>query len=135
MKNSSINTFVLAARILVGTTFLIAGLHKALFWDGPAMWMASKGLPFVPLLLGIAMATELVGALLLFAGIKVKQTAIALILLLLPMTLLMHTFWNMEGMMQQNAIMDFIQNVAIMGGLVALASLAHLTAKQKASVK
>lgn len=132
MKNSSVHSFLLIARILVGITFLIAGLHKALFWDGPAMWMASKGLPFVPLLLGIAMVMELAGALLLFAGIRVKQTAMALVLLLLPMTLMMHTFWNVEGMMQQTAIMDFIQNIAIMGGLVALATLAHLAAKQEA---
>ncbi|MFD2247595.1 DoxX family protein [Pontibacter ruber] len=131
MKNSSIQSFLLVARILVGITFLIAGLHKALFWDGPAMWMASKGLPFVPLLLGIAMVTELTGALLLFAGIKVKQTAIALVLLLLPMTFMMHTFWSMEGMMQQTAVMDFIQNIAIIGGLIALATLAHMAAKQK----
>ncbi|WP_242929041.1 DoxX family protein [Pontibacter vulgaris] len=135
MKNSSIPTFILAARILIGITFLVAGLHKVLFWDGPAMWMASKGLPFVPVLLGAAMVTELVGAMLLFAGFKVKQTAIVLILLLLPMTLMMHTFWNMEGMMQQTAIMDFIQNIAIMGGLIALAVVAHLAAKQKVSVK
>ncbi len=130
MKNSSVKTFVFVSRILIGVTFLIAGLHKALFWDGPAMWMASKGLPFVPLLLGAAMVTELVGALLLFAGFRVKQVAIVLILLLLPMTLLMHTFWNMEGMMQQTAVMDFIQNIAIMGGLVALAAVAHLSSKQ-----
>ncbi|WP_299820229.1 DoxX family protein [uncultured Pontibacter sp.] len=130
MKNSSVKTFVLISRILIGVTFLIAGLHKALFWDGPAMWMASKGLPFVPLLLGAAMVTELAGALLLFAGFRVKQVAIALILLLLPMTLFMHTFWNMEGMMQQTAVMDFIQNIAIMGGLVALAVVAHLSSKQ-----
>ncbi|NDK55754.1 DoxX family protein [Pontibacter fetidus] len=130
MKNSSVKTFVFVSRILIGVTFLIAGLHKALFWDGPAMWMASKGLPFVPLLLGTAMVTELAGALLLFAGFKVKQVAIVLILLLLPMTLLMHTFWNMEGMMQQTAVMDFIQNIAIMGGLVALAVVAHLSSKQ-----
>ncbi len=99
------------------------------------MWMASKGLPFVPILLGAAMVTELAGALLLFAGIKVKQTAIALILLLLPMTLIMHTFWNMEGMMFQTALMDFIQNVAIMGGLVALAAGAHISAKLPTSTK
>lgn len=135
MKNSSIQSFVLAARILIGITFLIAGLHKAIFWDGPAMWMASKGLPFVPLLLGAAMVTELAGALLLFAGIKVKQTAIVLILLLLPTTFLMHTFWNMEGMMQQTAIMDFIQNIAIMGGLVALGVVAHLAAKQHGQIQ
>lgn len=130
MKNSTINTFVFVSRILIGVTFLVAGLHKALFWNGPAMWMTSKGLPFVPLLLGVAMVTELAGAILLFAGIKVKQTAIVLILLLLPMTLLMHTFWNMEGMMQQTAIMDFIQNIAIMGGLLALAVVAHLASRK-----
>ncbi|ARS35849.1 DoxX family protein [Pontibacter actiniarum] len=127
MKNSFLNSFILIARILIGVTFLIAGLHKALFWDGPAMWMASKGLPFVPLLLGAAMVTELGGALLLFAGIKIKQTAVVLILLLLPMTLMMHTFWNMEGMMQQTAVMDFIQNIAIIGGLLALAAVAHIS--------
>ncbi|WP_266206177.1 DoxX family protein [Pontibacter kalidii] len=135
MKKSSVQPFILTARILTGITFLVAGMHKVLLWDGPAMWMASKGLPFVPILLGAAMVTELAGALLLFAGIKVKQTAIALILLLLPMTLIMHTFWNMEGMMFQTALMDFIQNVAIMGGLVALAAGAHISAKLPTSTK
>ncbi|PRY06407.1 putative oxidoreductase [Pontibacter ummariensis] len=129
MEKSSVRSFILVARILIGSTFLVAGLHKVLFWDGPAMWMASKGLPFVPFLLGIATVTELAGAVLLFAGVKVKQTAIALILLLLPMTLMMHTFWNMEGPMQQTAVMDFIQNLSIMGGLVALAAVVHLSAK------
>ncbi|PRY02937.1 putative oxidoreductase [Pontibacter ummariensis] len=135
MKNSAVQPFILVARILIGITFLVAGMHKVLFWDGPAMWMASKGLPFVPLLLGAAMVTELLGAILLFAGFKVKQTALALVLLLLPMTLMMHTFWNMEGMMQQTAVMDFIQNLAIMGGLVALAAVVHLSAKQPTSTK
>lgn len=135
MKKSVVNTFLLVARILIGITFLVAGLHKALFWDGPAMWMASKGLPFVPFLLGTAMVVELVAAVLLFAGVKVKQTAIGLILLLLPMTLIMHTFWNMEGMMFQTAMMDFIQNMAIIGGLLALASVAHLVDTQAAATK
>ncbi len=135
MNTSFIKTFIITGRTLIGITFLVAGLHKALFWDGPAMWMASKGLPFVPFLLGTAMVVELLAAVLLIAGIKVKQTAIGLVLLLLPMTLIMHTFWNMEGMMFQAAMMDFIQNMAIMGGLLSLAAVAHVADKQTITAK
>ena len=106
--------------------FLVAGIHKILNWQGPAMWMQSKGLPYVNLLLGMATAIEIIGAILLLAGIKVKWVSIGLFVFLLLTTLLMHTFWNMEGMMFQTAFLDFIQNTAILGGLMALAAFARM---------
>lgn len=124
MKNSTTITIFTAARVLVGITFLIAGLHKIFSWTGPATWMTSKGIPMVTLLLGIATFIEIAGALLLMFNLKVKLTSLILALFLLIVTLMMHTFWNMEGMMFQTTFLDFIQNIAIIGGLLGLAVVA-----------
>ncbi|MDI9258168.1 DoxX family protein [Flavobacterium sedimenticola] len=121
MKNSKTNTIFTVARALMGITFLIAGLHKIMAWEGPAAWMASKGIPMVTILLGMATFIEIVGALLLLVNQKVKWTSLILAIFLLVVTVSMHTFWNMDGMMFQAAFLDFIQNIAIIGGLLGLA--------------
>lgn len=127
MNKLFVNRLYLSARVLVAITFLVAGIHKIVFWQGPAMWMASKGLPAVNFLLGIATVTELLAAVLLVAGYKLKWVSIGLFIFLLSTTVLMHTFWNMDGMMFQTALLDFIQNIAILGGLLAIAALASLS--------
>lgn len=120
MTNLATTNLYIVARVSVGLTFLIAGLHKILGWAGPAAWMTSKGLPMVSLLLGIATIIEIMGALLLLFNLKVRWTSLVLAVFLLIVTLSMHTFWNMEGMMFQTTFLDFIQNIAIIGGLIGL---------------
>lgn len=121
MNYSVSKTIYFIARLFIAISFLVAGVHKIVAWDGPAAWMASKGLPMVPVLLGTAAFVEIVGALLLIFNFKVKWTSLFLAAFLLVVTLSMHTFWNMEGMMFQTAFLDFIQNITIIGGLLGVA--------------
>jgi putative oxidoreductase len=45
-----------------------------------------------------------------------------LALYLVPVTLLCHNFWAYHGMDQQMQMINFLKNLAILGGLLALAS-------------
>lgn len=125
MNNSCTKTVYFIARLLIAVTFLIAGIHKIVAWDGPAMWMASKGLPMINTLVGITTFLELAGAVLLIINFKTKWISLILAGFILILTLIMHNFWTMDGMMFQSSFLDFIQNIAIVGGLFAVAVVAN----------
>jgi putative oxidoreductase len=107
----------LAGRILIAVIFLLSGLGKLGNWGGTASMMASKGLPLVPLLLPLTVLFELGGGLSVLLGFKARIGAIALILFLIPVTLVFHDFWAVQGPQRQMQMINFLKNVAIMGGL------------------
>ncbi|HEY0898092.1 MAG TPA: DoxX family protein [Sphingobacteriaceae bacterium] len=107
-------------RILIGIVFILAGIHKIFAWEGPAAWMTMKGIPMVNFSLAIATAVELIGGTFLLLNFKTRIAALVLFAFFLPMTLMMHTFWQETGMQFQTSLLDFMQNVAILGGLLAL---------------
>jgi len=112
------NTAVLAGRILLGALFIISGFGKITGYEGTAGYMASKGMPFVNLLLPAAIAIELGGGLLLALGYKARWAALAIFLFLIPTTLIFHAFWGIdpkEAAMQQ---INFLKNVSIAGGML-----------------
>ncbi len=104
-------------RILLSIIFLITGFWKLTGWAATAGYMASKGMPAVPVLLALAMVAELAGGLSLLLGFKARWGAALLMLYLIPVTLTMHNFWAVEGMSQQIEMVNFLKNLAIMGGL------------------
>ena len=107
-------------RILIGIVFILAGIHKIFAWEGPAAWMTMKGIPMVNFSLAVATAVELVGGTFLLLNHKTRIAALVLIAFFLPMTLMMHTFWRETGIQFQTSLLDFMQNMAILGGLLAL---------------
>jgi putative oxidoreductase len=84
-------------------------------------YMASKGMPLVPLFLIAAIVFEVGGGLSIALGYKAKLGAAALIAFLIPVSLIFHNFWTYEGMEQQVQMIMFMKNLAIMGGLAVLA--------------
>lgn len=108
----------LIARALLSLVFLVAGFDKIVDWEGASAYAASKGLVLIPLLLGVAIAFEIGGGLCLLAGLKTREVALALLLYLVPVTLIFHAFWTYEGMERQIQMSNFLKNLAIMGGLM-----------------
>lgn len=116
--------FMLIGRLLLAAIFLISAYNKVVFYDATAVYMASKGLPMVPLLLTLSIIIEFVGGLSLVLGYKIRALAVLLIIYLIPVTLTMHDFWMMPDPMQmQNNMYHFLKNLAIMGGLLYVASV------------
>lgn len=108
----------LAGRILLSLIFVMSGLSKIGGWNDTAGYMASKGMPMVPLFLVGAILFEVLGGLSVLLGFKAKIGAAALIVFLIPATLIFHNFWTLEGMEQQMQMIMFMKNLSIMGGLL-----------------
>lgn len=115
---SVVNTAALVGRILLAVIFIKAGWGKIGGWEGTAAYMASKGLPLVPLLLAGTILIELGGGLMLALGWKARWAALAIFLWLIPVTFVFHAFWGVEAAQVQNQLNHFLKNVAIAGAML-----------------
>ena len=109
------NLLSLAARVLLSALFLMSGINKILNPADTQQYMASYGMPLTGLFLMGAIALELAGGLSVLLGYKSRWGAIALIIFLIPATLIFHT--NFADQMQT---IQFMKNLAILGGLLMI---------------
>jgi len=108
----------LLGRILLALTFLVSGFGKIGGWNETAGYMASKGMPLVPLFLVAGILLEIGGGLSVLLGFRARLGAAALIVFLIPATFIFHNFWALEGMDQQINMIMFMKNLSILGGLL-----------------
>lgn len=113
---------MLIGRLLLGGLFIFSFYGKVMEYDTTAAYMATKGLPFIPLLLGLAIVIELVGGLSLIFGYKIRAMALLLFLYLIPVTFFIHDFWNAQAPNDRIELINFIKNLGIMGGLLYVAA-------------
>lgn len=109
-------------RVCLAGIFLQSGLSKFMHWPQTTAYMTAKAIPFPEFLLPLAAGVEIVAALLLIIGFKIRWAALALILYLIPTTLLFHAFWTAEGPAVRGEMIQFLKNLAIIGGLLHVAS-------------
>lgn len=109
---------LLAGRLGLGAIFLVSGLGKVAGWAGTVAYAGSKGVP--PSLLAGAVALEILGGLSLLAGWKTRWGVAALLVFLVPVTLVFHGFWAYQGMESHLQQIQFMKNLSIGGGLVAV---------------
>ena len=117
----SIAMFV--GRIFLALLFVVSGIGKITGYAGTAAYMASKGLPLVDVLLPLTILVELGGGLLLALGWKARWAAAALLLFLIPATLIFHQFWGIDPKLAQMQKIHFLKNVAIMGGMLMVLAI------------
>jgi len=122
MANSSGGVVQLVGRILLSMVFLLAGVGKIAGFSMEEGMVAAKHLPMPSVALGIALVIELVGGLAVLLGLFTRFTAWILFLYLIPTTLLFHNFWALQGMDRIDNMIHFEKNLAIMGGLLYLAT-------------
>jgi putative oxidoreductase len=108
----------LLARVLLSIIFIVAGIGKLTDWSGTVAVMAAHGMPAVPLFLTPTIIIELIGGLALLLGWHTRLVALILFLYLIPVTLVFHDFWSYTGQMHQMQMVNFLKNLAIMGGLL-----------------
>jgi putative oxidoreductase len=122
MSDSSSSFTPLAGRILLSVVFLVSGFFKIGGYTQLVGYAASKGLPMASVAIACAAVLELAGGLAILAGFQTKIAAWILFLYLIPTTFFFHNFWALQGAEQQDNMIHFLKNVAIMGGLVILAA-------------
>ena len=103
----------LLARFLLVAPFLASLMGKILDFGGTREYMASYGMPLTGLLLVGAIVLELTGGLSVLLGYRARWGAVALIVFLVPATLVFHTDFS-----DQEQIIHFLKNLAILGGLL-----------------
>jgi putative oxidoreductase len=108
----------LAGRLALGLIFLVSGAGKLAGWSGTVAYAGSKGIPAV--LLAGAVAFEILGAISLMAGWKARWGAAALLVFLVPVTLVFHAFWAVPVVEHQAQMINFMKNLAIAGGLLSV---------------
>lgn len=113
-------TSVMIGRLLIAVLFLASGVGKLTQSDQVAAMMTSAGIPEASTLVMVAAFAELLGGLSIAFGILTRIGALGLILYMIPTTVIFHGFWRFEGEAQHAQMIDFLKNLAIMGGLFAL---------------
>ena len=102
-----------AARVMLAAIFVVSGFGKLTDVHETAADIAALGLP-LPVLAALAAGVlEVVGGVLLALGRRTGWAAAALLLFMVPVTLLFEHPFRGPG-----AVYDFLKNVAIMGGLL-----------------
>ena len=124
MPESATNSFqryaMIAARVLVAMIFMLCALNII----GQTLAeheMAAHGVPagLIPALDIAARALQLVGGIGLILGIYPRISALALLLFLIPATLMAHEFWLAVGTpLYPVQLINFSKNVCMAGGLI-----------------
>lgn len=108
-------------RGLLTGIFIAAGISKIKDREGTLAYMKSKKLPANPVTLNGAIGMELGVAPLLALGVFPRYTAPLLAAFLVPTSFYFHDFWRLEGQERQMQQINFVKNLAIMGGLISVA--------------
>jgi putative oxidoreductase len=120
----AVNSFerfaMVAARVLVAMIFMLNGLN--IIGQTLAVHeMAAHGAPanLIPALIMAARALQLVGGIGLILGIYPRISALALLLFLIPATLMAREFWLAAGTpLYTVQLINFFKNVCMAGGLI-----------------
>src|SRR4051794_29716374 len=106
---------VLLGRILYSLIFL----HSAfsLFTSMAVGHATSKGVPLASFLVPLAGVMAVVGGLLIVLGYKAKLGAWLIVAFLIPVTFMMHAFWNeTDPVQKQTQTTMFLKNISMLGG-------------------
>jgi putative oxidoreductase len=113
----------LAGRSALALLFIVSGLGKLADPAATGAYIASKGLPLATLLAALAGAIEVAGGLSVLLGARARWGALALAAFLVPVTIIFHNPAGLEGMAAQMEMIQVLKNLAILGGLLTVASL------------
>ena len=111
------NIIPLFARIFICAIFIFSGIHKILDPAGTKQFMSTFGMPLVGIFFIGAVIFEIGGGLSLLLGFKARWGAWALIIFLIPTTLIFHTNFS-----EQMQLIQLMKNLAILGGLLMIAT-------------
>lgn len=110
------------SRFLVALIFLMSGVGKLFGFDATSQMMGGVGFPAPSFFLICAISIEIIAGACLLLGFKTKYAAIALIVFLIPATLIFHVTEISDPVQGQEQMINALKNLAIIGGLLKFAA-------------
>jgi putative oxidoreductase len=107
------DSVALTGRVLIGMLFFMSGLSKLAAPAATQGYIASVGLPAPVVAFAVATAVEIIGSALLIAGVRTRFVAAGMTIFTLATALAFH-----NNFADQNQMIHFMKNIAIMGGLL-----------------
>ena len=111
------DTAALVGRIFIAVLFLLSGLGKVAAPAATQGYISATGLPAPVLAYFGSTAVELIGGVLLIVGFRVRAVAVGMAVF----TLLTAVFFHRD-FADQNQMIHFLKNIAIVGGLLQVAA-------------
>ncbi len=108
------------ARIFLALPFIHSGISVILDKKPTVGLMQSRNLPFIPVLLPIALLLKLGASLALVFNIFPALAAGSLAAFTIVATIIFHNFWSFEGQEREVEIYWFTTNTGLIGGLILL---------------
>ncbi|WP_247892969.1 DoxX family protein [Azospirillum baldaniorum] len=114
------DVLLLAARLLIGAIFVQSGFGKLMDLGAFAGSLEGQGLPMPMLLAALGGAVECFGGLAVVLGAWTRLAAAAVVLFTIMATLIAHRYWAYPPEAQGMQRIQFMKNLAIIGGFLAL---------------
>ena len=112
-------SIVLLGRILFAFIFVFSA--RSHFSGMGVGYAASQGVPAANILVPLSGLLAIMGGLSVATGFMAKWGAWLLVLFLTPVTLMMHSFWNVaDPMAHQMQMVNFMKNLAMLGGALLI---------------
>jgi len=110
----------LIGRILFSVIFMYSSLSK--FSSNFVYEAAAKGIPMADILIPFSGILELIGALTILSGFMARWGAWLIVIVLVPVTLIMHDFWTIDDVTRHElTLLTFMRNLGLIGGALMIA--------------
>jgi putative oxidoreductase len=117
MIGTSIRWLDVAARIMIAVLFLKSGYGKLMDPGSIATRLADVGFPLATIAAYLTIAIEIGASIALIAGYRILVTCALLGGFTLLASVFFHQFWAVEQAQQTGQLIQFMKNMAIIGGL------------------
>ena len=109
----------LLGRILFSSLFIISGFMQ--FTPSEISLAADQGVPLPTLLVPLSGVLEIIGGLSVLFGYKARYGAWLLVIFLIPVTLVVHQFWESTNAAEAAIQMAmFFKNLALLGAALSI---------------
>lgn len=145
--------FAFLGRLFISCIFIFSAIQDILQWNTQEEYIftaltsaLSSGkvsalvlplinfiLPKLSIFFAVAILLKLLGGICVLCKWKVRFGTLLLLLFLIPVTIIMHDFWDKAGAAQAQELVQFWKNVAIAGGLFTLLAYGGSSEKKSAS--
>jgi putative oxidoreductase len=112
--------FLLLGRVALAAIFIPEGFGKLSHIDTFAHSLAARGVPMSGLMAVIAAGVEFFASLAIVVGFRTRHAALLMAVFTGCAALIAHRFWQIAGPAHETQYIQFMKNIAIIGGYLCL---------------